>query len=133
MDRKKRVRYVKKKPREEQKALAYISDEKGFTGDSKGYFGGEDLKDQLSNFTKTSKDEYFNSYSNIHIHETMLKDKTRTETYKKACLNNGDQFKDKIVLDIGCGTGILSIFAVMAGAKHVYGIDNAEIADIVST
>jgi ribosomal protein L11 methylase PrmA len=28
---------------------------------------------------------------------------------------------------VGCGTSILSIFAAKAGAKHVYGVDNANI------
>lgn len=33
--------------------------------------------------------------------------------------------KDKIVLDLGCGTGVLSAFAVKAGAKEVIGVDNS--------
>ena len=73
-------------------------------------------------------DYYFGSYSHFYIHEEMLKDKIRTESYQKAIENNPEDFKDKIVLDIGAGTGILSIFAARAGAKHVYAVENAEIA-----
>jgi type I protein arginine methyltransferase len=58
----------------------------------------------------------------------MLKDAVRTRAYQRAIEENPQDFKDKIVLDIGCGTGILSIFAARAGAKHVYAVDNAEIA-----
>ena len=31
--------------------------------------------------------------------------------------------REKIVLDVGCGTGILSLFSAKAGAKHVIGVD----------
>lgn len=74
-------------------------------------------------------DQYFDSYSHYYIHEEMIKDKVRTESYMQAILLNKECLKDKIVLDIGCGTGILSIFAARAGAKHVYAVDNAEIAE----
>jgi ribosomal protein L11 methyltransferase len=33
-------------------------------------------------------------------------------------------FKNKNVLDVGCGTGILSVFASMRGASHIIAIDN---------
>lgn len=58
----------------------------------------------------------------IGIHEEMLKDEVRTLSYRDSMYNNKHLFKDKIVLDVGCGTGILSMFAAKAGAKHVYGV-----------
>lgn len=46
-----------------------------------------------------------------------------------AIVNNRELFQDKIVLDVGCGTGILSMFAVNAGAKHVIAVDMSNIID----
>ena len=85
--------------------------------------------DSSPNKPPPKKDYYFNSYSTYYIHEEMLKDKVRTGAYQSAILDNSHLFQDKIVLDIGSGTGILSIFAAQAGAKHVYGIEFADIAD----
>lgn len=76
---------------------------------------------------KTSQDYYFDSYSHFGIHEEMLKDEVRTGTYRDSIVLNGHLFQDKIVMDVGCGTGILSLFAVEAGAKHVYAIECSDI------
>lgn len=71
---------------------------------------------------------YFNSYSHSSIHETMLQDKVRTIAYRDAILLNAEAlFKDKVVIDLGCGTGILSLFAAKAGAKKVIAIDASDI------
>ncbi len=56
-------------------------------------------------------DYYFDGYSHFSIHEEMLKDSIRTKAYMRAIVDNPEIFKDKIVLDVGSGTGILSIFA----------------------
>ncbi|KAL3265706.1 hypothetical protein HHI36_009909 [Cryptolaemus montrouzieri] len=71
--------------------------------------------------------DYFQSYSHFGIHHEMLNDKVRTESYRDAIMQNTDTFKNKLVLDVGCGTGILSMFAAKAGAKMVYGIDQSEV------
>ena len=54
----------------------------------------------------------------------MLKDTVRTGSYRAAIMNNPHLFKDKTVLDVGCGTGILSMFAAKAGASHVVGVSS---------
>ncbi|KAL7976317.1 hypothetical protein Chor_002536 [Crotalus horridus] len=77
----------------------------------------------------TSRDYYFDSYAHFGIHEEMLKDEVRTLTYRNSMYHNKHVFKEKVVLDVGSGTGILSMFAAKAGAKKVYGIECSSISD----
>ncbi|KAL1925666.1 uncharacterized protein VTP21DRAFT_549 [Calcarisporiella thermophila] len=72
---------------------------------------------------------YFNSYANAEIHKQMIKDRVRTDAYRDFIYHNKDIFKDKIVLDVGCGTGILSMFAAKAGAARVISVDNSNIIE----
>jgi len=81
----------------------------------------------------TAKDYYFDSYAHFGIHEEMLKDEVRTLTYRNAMYHNKHLFRGKVVLDVGCGTGILCMFAVKAGAKHVIGIECSNIIDHAQT
>jgi protein arginine N-methyltransferase 3 len=44
----------------------------------------------------------------VDIHEIMLRDTTRTVTYARFLLSNPKIFEGAVVMDVGCGTGILS-------------------------
>ncbi|CAB3396695.1 unnamed protein product [Caenorhabditis bovis] len=76
----------------------------------------------------TSKDYYFDSYAHFGIHEEMLKDEVRTLTYRNSIYHNRHLFKDKIVMDVGSGTGILSMFAAKSGAKKVFAMEFSNMA-----
>ena len=52
----------------------------------------------------------------------MLKDEVRTLTYRDSMYHNRHLFKNRVVLDVGCGTGILCMFAAKAGARKVIGV-----------
>ncbi|OAP59212.1 hypothetical protein AYL99_06510 [Fonsecaea erecta] len=73
--------------------------------------------------------DYFQSYSYNAIHESMIKDRIRTDSYRDFIYDHKHLFKDKVVLDVGCGTGILSMFCAKAGAKLVIAVDNSGIID----
>ncbi|KAI0428173.1 S-adenosyl-L-methionine-dependent methyltransferase [Xylaria sp. FL1042] len=70
---------------------------------------------------------YWESYAGVDIHETMLKDTVRTDAYRDFIYNNKHLFAGKTVLDIGCGTGILSMFCARAGAARVLAVDASDI------
>uniref|UniRef100_A0A0D9X216 Probable protein arginine N-methyltransferase 3 n=1 Tax=Leersia perrieri TaxID=77586 RepID=A0A0D9X216_9ORYZ len=74
---------------------------------------------------KSVDDSYFGSYSSFGIHREMLGDKVRTEAYRDALLCNPSLMNGATVLDVGCGTGILSLFAAKAGASRVIAVDGS--------
>lgn len=71
---------------------------------------------------------YFSSYENLDVHRIMLSDRPRTTSYRKAILENRSLFQGKVVMDVGAGTGMLSLFAVEAGATKVYAIEASNVA-----
>ncbi|CAN1340713.1 Protein arginine N-methyltransferase 1.1 [Linum perenne] len=79
---------------------------------------------------QTSADYYFDSYSHFGILQEMLKDVVRTKTYQNVIYQNKFLFKDKVVLDVGAGTGILSLFCAKAGAAHVYAVECSQMANM---
>ena len=78
---------------------------------------------------KENADPYFKSYGSLYIHKKMIEDEHRTDAYFAAITQNSHLFKDKVVLDVGAGTGILSVFAARAGAKHVYAVEYSDMAE----
>ncbi|CAG8491028.1 2589_t:CDS:2 [Paraglomus occultum] len=72
---------------------------------------------------------YFSYYAMLQHQQNMLQDTVRTSTYRSAILLNGPTcFQDKLVLDVGAGSGILSYFAVQAGARKVYAVEASQMA-----
>jgi SAM-dependent methyltransferase len=60
-------------------------------------------------------------------HFTLLRDAVRTLAYRSAIFA---QARDQVVLDLGCGSGVLSIFAAQAGARKVYAVERTRVASL---
>ncbi|PPS16636.1 hypothetical protein GOBAR_AA03927 [Gossypium barbadense] len=72
---------------------------------------------------------YFHYYGQLLHQQNMLQDYVRTGTYYAAVIENRVDFTGRVVVDVGAGSGILSLFAAQAGAKHVYAVEASEMAD----
>ena len=70
------------------------------------------------------------NYSSIHGQESMLKDRVRCEAFQKALAETVTP--GAVVLDVGAGTGLLSMFAAQAGAGRVYAVERTEVAQFAS-
>lgn len=67
---------------------------------------------------------YFDSFTNMAIHKEMLGDRPRMLAYQTVIEGNSKCcIQDARVMDIGCGTGILSLMAARAGAAKVLAVD----------
>ncbi|GER30599.1 protein arginine n-methyltransferase [Striga asiatica] len=77
----------------------------------------------------SSSKMYFHYYGQLLHQQNMLQDYVRTGSYYAAVLENRVDFTDRVVVDVGAGSGILSLFAAQAGAKHVYAVEASEMAD----
>ena len=73
---------------------------------------------------------YFSAYNSLIHQKEMLEDTVRMDAFHDAILENAENFAGKVVLDVGCGTGVLALFAANAGARKVYAVEATRAANL---
>jgi predicted RNA methylase len=72
--------------------------------------------------------ENIDKFQRLTLHEKMLADYTRLDAYA-AGIRRAVKPQD-VVLDLGCGTGILSMFAAQRSPEKIYAIDHTNIIEL---
>ena len=71
---------------------------------------------------------YFGAYQHLRHQREMLMDSPRTLAFMKAIEELVSP--NDIVFDVGCGSGILSLFAARKGARKIYAIERSNVINI---
>lgn len=75
--------------------------------------------------------DYYENFTNWQSQRGMLADTRRTEAFRKAIEKTVQ--RDGTVIDVGAGSGILSMFAARAGASKVYALEMTDVVKLAST
>lgn len=68
-------------------------------------------------------------YQFLANQQVMLEDDLRVGAYHDGIVGNRADFEGRTVMDVGAGTGLLSLFAAQAGARKVYAVEASGSAD----
>jgi len=79
--------------------------------------------DQQNNYLTDAHVPYRMSYRDVAMHKVMLQDVVRTDAYEESI--SKVIRPEHSVLDFGCGSGILAMFASRAGARKVIAVDRS--------
>ncbi|KAH3742983.1 S-adenosyl-L-methionine-dependent methyltransferase [Pelomyxa schiedti] len=112
-----------------QASQRLLEDEKPLESDSEKDSSSDDEEvgeETRKEEGKTTK--YFLSYTRLAIHSEMLHDTVRTSSYRDFFEKNPQLVRGKVVVDVGAGSGILSLFAARAGAAHVIAVEASRVA-----
>ncbi len=70
------------------------------------------------------ENDYVESYGNLAVHQLMLQDRARCAWYEAELERACRVVRDAVVLDVGCGCGLLALFAARAGDRKVYAVES---------
>lgn len=71
---------------------------------------------------------YFCTYGYLYHQKQMLMDHVRMRSYHSAIMRNKHLFEGKVILDVGTGSGALSIWCAQAGASKVFACEYTDMA-----